>query len=176
MGKTFDFSGKWGIEVRNLYAAQSTQQVDELVILPEDTRIRAMNFGQHWRTEGIQSFLYEVKLPLNYVIDYLNAQLPEYIDEAILYRDEEDELDNLLMTYGWPKDAKTLLQISNDKLHHLLLEFFAFDMLIHWYSDGPVSDHGVVINSHDQFYIKNDYLIIKGECRKSGYPVKYQDV
>ncbi len=175
MGKTFDFSGKWGIEVRNHYNLLSQQQMDGSVLTPEDISIRSMNFGQHWRTEGIRNFPYQVSIPLNYVIDYLNTQLPEYIEDAFADRDEEDELDNLLMAYGWSKDAKTLLLETNNTLRDLLLDFFAFDILLHWYSDGPVSDGGAIINTHDQFSIEGDYLIITGVCRKSGVPVRYQD-
>lgn len=176
MSQQLDFKGRWGTDVRKDYQLQSIQSVDGTKLASEDIRIRAMNFGQHWRTEGVQSFPYEVKLPLAYVIDYLNTQLEEYVTDAIDDRDEEDEMDNLLMAEGWPTDAQKLLLNTSERLIYLTMDFFGFEILLHWFSDGHAPDHGAMINSFDKFTIDRDYLIIGGQCRKSGFPVRYQDI
>ncbi len=176
MNQTSRFKGKWGTAVRSLYEEQSFQSIEANPLEPEHLKVRAMNFGQHWRTEGIQNLDYQVHLPLHYVYDFLNSQLPEYILEAKTDRDEEDELDGLLEAFGWSDDAENLLTNGPKRLTDLLLDFYAFEMLLHWYSDGHAPDGGGVINSHDQFEIVNDHLIIRGKCRKSDKPVRYQDV
>ncbi|OEK00634.1 hypothetical protein BFP97_03545 [Roseivirga sp. 4D4] len=176
MSQTSSFKGKWGTAVRSLYKVESSQFIQGNAMRADDLRIRAMNYGQHWRTEGIQSIDYEVRLPLSYVYDFLNSELPEYIMEAKTDRDEEDELDGLLEAFGWSDDAANLLMNGSKRLVDLLLDFYAFEMLLHWYSDGQAPDGGGVINAHDQFKIENDHLIIKGKCRKSDRPVRYQDV
>jgi|GEM_PF-2685682 len=176
MSKTSNFTGKWGTAVRTLYEQQSLQSIPGKALRAEEVRIRAMNYGQHWRTEGIQNIDYEVQLPLKYVYDFLNNELPEYVLEAKTDRDEADELDSLLEAFDWPDDGESILMSTSKRLVDLLLDFFAFEMLLHWYSDGQAPNGGVVINSHDQFNVMNDHLIIQGKCRKSDKPVRYQDV
>ncbi|MBO3697630.1 hypothetical protein [Roseivirga sp. E12] len=176
MSQHLDFKGKWGTEVRKCYKLKSIQSVDGTELAPEDMRIRSMNFGQHWRTEGVENFPYEAKIPLAFVIDYLNTQLEEYVEDAIADPDEDDEMDNLLKAYGWSTDAENLLSNTSERLKDLLMDFFAFDMLIHWYCDGQAPDNGAMINSFERFSIDGDYLIITGQCRKSGFPVRYQDI
>lgn len=176
MSKKSSFTGKWGTAVRTLYEQQSLQSIPGKALRAEEVRIRAMNYGQHWRTEGIESLDYKIELPLPYVQDFLNSQLPEYISEAKIDHDKEDELDGLLKVFGWPDDAERILTNTSKRLVDLLLDFFAFEMLLHWYSDGPAPDGGAVINSHNQFNVVDDHLIILGKCRKSDKPVRYQDV
>lgn len=171
----FDFNNEWGKEIRNRYVQESLQHINGKALKPEAVKTRTMNFGQHWRTGGIISYPYEVRLPIHYVIDFINALLPEYNKDAQEVPDKNNELDQLLADYNWSEDAKFLLNNTTKSVQQLLLDYFALEMLLHWYTDAPVSENGCVINTHDKLMVIDSFLVIQGLCRKPGISVQHQD-
>lgn len=141
----------------------------------DQLKVRSMNFGQHWRAEAVESLPYEVKLPLQLAIDLLNWQLPEYIEDARAFPDEDALLDRLLKENGWNADAHYLLHQGPALLRQMLLEEYAHEIISQWFGDGPVSGDGYVLNSCNEVSMERDRIVIYGYCRSTGSSSAYQD-
>lgn len=172
----FDFTNKWGEEIRNRYRLKSQQHVNGKPLEAKLVKTRTMNFGQHWRTEGIIDYPYEIRLPFSYVVDFVNSLLPEYNEDAQNDPEVDNELDRLLAGHNWSEDAEFLLTNTTNRIQYLLIEYFVYEMLLHWYTDSPVGEDGCVINTYDTLAIADGYVFVNGLCRNSGIPVVYQDV
>ena len=144
-------------------------------VVVEQLKIRTMNFGQHWRGEGVQSLPFEIELPIKFGIDIIEWQLPSYIEDSKQYPDLEDLMEGLLRHEGWPEDGSYLLREGPEVLRQLLLEYFAHEMLLQWFGDGDLQAHGFVLNTCDEVYISGDHILISGQCRASGTSSAYQD-
>jgi hypothetical protein len=131
-----------------------------------------MNFGQHWRTSGIVEVNVELTLPMSYLIDYLDGELPEWVADAIEHPDPTSDLEKALRGAGFPS-AKALL--DDEHTTRLALDFFAHDLLLRWLGDGPPSlSPGFVLNTATARRRIEGVPLFEGVARKSG-PVRYQD-
>lgn len=135
--------------------------------------IRSMNFGQQWRTEGITDVSYEIQLPVAFFLDLLRRDLPEYNDDCRRYPDPNSEIDRMLRGAGWPSAEDVL---SNPELAQFMADWCAHDLLLHWLGDGPPDEEpGYVLNTIESVRVA-EVFTIRGRGRRSGIPVRYQDV
>lgn len=134
-----------------------------------------MNFGQHWRTEGIVEVDYRVELPRAFLFDILSRDLPEYIDDCQKHPDPDDRLDRALRGANWPSALEVM---ERPELTQFFAEYLADDLLAHWFSAGPPArEPGYVLNTVDRVGIADDRVItLEGKARTTEIPVRYQDV
>lgn len=154
-------------------ALEASYLVGGQAVRPEQLSVRSMNFGQHWRTPGVVEVTYELTLPRSYVIEHLDAELPEYVADSLEHPDATNALENALRAAGWPP-ARTILE--DEALTRLTLAFFAHDMLLRWLGDGPPTlEPSFVLNTVSAERRRGGVPVFEGVARRSG-PVRYQDV
>ena len=134
-----------------------------------------MNFGQLWRTDGILPVKYIVTLPSTLFDDFVNAGLPEIVDDMRMHPDPNDEYERLLRKFDWPSDAEAIR--SDDYLLQSTLEWFAHDMMLRWFGDGePDGKPGFVFNTVESTTFNDGNPVISGSGRHAGIDVVCQDV
>lgn len=140
----------------------------------EQISVRSMNFGQPWRTAGIQDMNYSVTLPKLYIIEHINQEMPEYRMDSEKFPDPTDTFEAELRANSWPSAEKMM---TIPKLSKLALEHFAHELLLEWFGDAPPEDHpGFILNTIDNFSAYNHLVWFKGKCRRSRPYVAFQDV
>jgi hypothetical protein len=140
----------------------------------EQISLRTMNFGQHWRTAGIQDINYSVTLPQLFIIDYINQEMPEYRMDSEKCPDPTDTFEAELKAHGWPS-AEIIITIP--KLSKLAIEYFAHELLLEWFGAGPPeTEPGFILNTIDDFSVFDHLVLFKGKCRRSRPNVAFQDV
>ncbi len=137
--------------------------------------MRSMNFGQHWRTENVKEYDYEISLPLNFVKKFIQAELYDLIEDCKAHPDSTDELENLLRTDNWPTSCDQIFASENKNLQIKLLEFHSHEILLEWFGDKPKTQNGYVLNSVDNIELIQDFIMVIGKCRGSESDLKYQD-
>lgn len=171
-----DLTKVFGIDCRKQYpeAVLCTCIVAGCTVSPQALRVRSMNFGQHWRTPGIRDVSYSVEIPHRFWIDVVARDLPEIVDDARKFPEDDDELEAALRLRGLPAviDEKTALELAP-----LLLRHFAHDLLLEWLGDGlPDLTPGWVINTIDAPVFDAHRVKLSGIARTDEIPVRYQDV
>lgn len=141
----------------------------------DQIKVRSVNFGQPWRGEEVENLPYEIKLPLQLAIDIINWQLPDYVADARQFPDEQSLLDRLLAESGWITDAEQLMKTGSELLRQMVLEEYAHEMISQWFGDGQLSKEGYVLNSCNEVGLEDEFINIKGYCRKTGSSSAYQD-
>jgi hypothetical protein len=155
-------------------AHRCTCTVDGEPCAPERISLRSMNFGQHWRTEGVEEVACSVEVPRAFLLDFLREQVPEYVDDSRRQPDPDSEVDRALEAAGWP-DVDGVLAIPY--LRDAMAEFYAHDLLLYWLGDGPPDrEPGFVLNTIDRIELDEERITLAGTARRSGVPVRYQDV
>jgi hypothetical protein len=149
--------------------------VDGRVRPPETVSIRCVNFGQHWRTAGIEDVEYRVEVPQRLLLDLLREQLHEYVEDCQKHPDPEFDMDQLLREADWPTAEQVM---ATPHLADFFARWFAHDLLLHWLGDGPPEQEpGFVLNTVESIaFAEGSVLTIQGKARRSGIPVRYQDV
>jgi hypothetical protein len=136
-------------------------------------RVRSMNFGQRWRTPGLHSIRYAIRLPLAFVVDVLKRELPEYVQDCIRFPDG-DPLEAGLRRKSWPEGGQVL---DDPDLCALALHWIAHDCLLEWLGGGePEESPGYVINTVELSERDGEAVRFAGTARLAGQPVQYQDV
>lgn len=110
--------------------------VDDCTRAPENIAVRAMNFGQHWRTENIVDVGYRIELPLSFVRDFLADMIAEYIDDAKAHPDPASEVDRALELARWPSVPRILETAS---LLGRFTDLYGHDLVLRWFGDGEPS-------------------------------------
>ncbi len=137
---------------------------------------RSMNFGQHWRTEGIKEFNYEVYIPISFTVKLIKPEWQEMLEDYQKHPDPDDPLEAAIKTANWPENVEDVLIGNKESLKMELLNFYADEILLRWFEDGEPEKKGYVINTIESIATVKDEIRIKGMCRASHITVKYQDV
>jgi len=166
----------FGDECRKHYpeAAGCVCFADGSTVSPQSLSVRSMNFGQHWRTAGIRDVSYSVEFPHRFWLDVVARELPEIVDDARKFPDDDNEIEAALRLRGLPAviDTKTALELAP-----LLVRHFAHDLLLEWFGDGPPNAKpGWVMNTIDAVVIEVDRVRLSGYARTDEIAVRYQDV
>jgi hypothetical protein len=147
--------------------------VDGAIYPRERLKVRTMNFGQHWRTPNVDEVDYEIVLPQAFVIEWLDANLPEYIADAKAFPDPDSALDSALRERGWPAAAAIL---ADAEVARLALDTFAYDLLVACLGAPPAGvAPSFVLNSVDLAFMGPDGPTLRGRGRRTGAPVLFQD-
>jgi hypothetical protein len=150
--------------------------VDNRPVPFESLSVRAMNFGQHWRTPDVPLISYSLELPGAYFVAFLAEpeQLPALIEDTRRFPEWTEALDTALFDAQFPGAADA---VKNPVLARELARFFAHEALLRWLGDGPPEfEPGFVLNSIDSVHLGPTGLSLEGEGRMSGITVAYQDV
>ena len=167
---------KFGRDVRELFpsAAHCMCIVEGTPVEPERLNLRSMNFGQHWRTPEIDDVRYSVEIPFDYFVALLREELPEHIRDLQEHGDFAFPFERALEAAGWPS-AEIAAEIPD--LAAALADYYGHDLLLHWLGDGPPDrEPGYVLNTISEVSLSPTKLTLSGAARKSGVPVRYQDV
>lgn len=172
---------KMGKELREIYKFNENEKIYEVgkeKCKAKQLSIRVMNFGQHWRTEGVIDIEYKIELPIDFVLDFLEENLKEYIEDSKIYPEPESKFEQLLRKHNWPS-AKDVLE--NKDLYILAFDFYGHDMILQWFGD-LIEDleKGLptfVLNSVRLKEVLSQSAILIGEAREVGLKeVLYQDI
>lgn len=161
-------------EIRARYPS-GEYKANELAVPADQLKVRSMNFGQFWRGEGADNLSYAVSLPLQFAIDIIAWQLPDYVEDSKEFPDESSLMERLLKEEDWNTDADYLLHKGPELLRQLLLEEYAHEMLLQWFGDGVLKIDGFVLNTIEKVELKNGLVLISGLCRSTGTSSAYQD-
>lgn len=166
----------FGDDCRRNYpdAARCICRAEGHIVHAQALSLRSMNFGQHWRTEGIREVSYSVEIPHRFWLDVVARELPEFVDDAMKFPSDDDKLEAELRVRGWPSslDDKTALDLAP-----LWVRYFDHDLLLEWLGDGPPDEHpGWVVNTIESIVIEADRVRFTGTARTTEIPVRYQDV
>ena len=135
-----------------------------------------MNFGQVWRTEGIDQHSYEVSIPISFAEDLVQAELPELIEDYQQFPDPEDTLEAFFRQANWPLTVQQMREEKRYQLIDAVFDFFSDELLLRWFGDGEPQKESFVLNTVTSVQMLKDTIKISGTCRASHLPVKYQDV
>ena len=106
---------------------------------PAQLTVRSMNFGQHWRTEGIVDVHYSVELPIGYFVAFLEEVYPEQIRDLQKEGEASLPIDVALAAAGYPSlqsavaDRDLAVHIENCNISRLTfrnVKFSHFNLLV----------------------------------------------
>jgi predicted component of type VI protein secretion system len=136
-------------------------------------RVRTMNFGQPWRTPGLEEVDVRVTLGARFVADWIDALLPEVRADALAHPDPDDDLARALALRGWPSAAVAL---GEPELARGLVASFAHDLLLSWLGDGaPDEEPSFVLNGARVEEVADGRPVLAGRARRNDRPVRVQD-
>lgn len=167
---------QFGEHTRQLFPeeARCACTADGAAVAPARLSVRSMNFGQHWRTEGIVDVRYSVELPIRYFVAFLEEVYPEQVQDLRTDEDPSLAVDKALVAAGYPSLERAL---ADAHLTHLLAQYWADDLLLHWLGDGPGEGSiEYVLNTIEGVSCGETSVVVTGLARRAGMPVKYQDV
>lgn len=134
--------------------------------------LRTMNFGQHWRTEGVEEVEYTVVVPIALLAEELEREHPGYVEDCIAHP-ADDPYEVAQRERGWPSPAEML---ADAELLRMSAEHYGVELLGGWLGDGPPPEEpGFVINTAALLGIGGGLLRFGGRARRAGPPVRYQD-
>ncbi len=167
---------KFGRDLRELFpgATHCLCTAEGIGVDPERLSLRSMNFGQHWRTPQIEDVPYSVEIPFDYFVAFLRENLPEHIRDLQAHGDFVFPFERMLESAGWPS-AEAAAQ--NPGLAAALADYYGHDLLLHWLGDGPPDrEPGYVLNTITEISRSPAGMKLAGSARRSGIPVRYQDL
>ena len=148
--------------------------VNDQVINIKKVKVRAFNFGQHWRTAFVVTEKYELFIEFSYFDDYYRKRWHSYMREHIT--DEEDALDVEITKCNNPAIDDILTNPLNfENLIKLLLECDGHDMLLSILGDIDDNQDCIIINTIDNVSIQEEGLVLNGEFRRNWTGHFYQD-
>lgn len=135
---------------------------------------RGMNFGQHWRTEGITEVDYTLRVPLALLREMMEREHPAYVDDALQHPDPDDPYESAQRERGWPSVPAML---DDPELLRMSVDLYAAELLTWWLGDNgpPAEKPGYVINTVRCAGRDGDDILLSGRARRADQPVRYQD-
>lgn len=169
-------------EVRQAHDGGAREQTaDSAPVDAARLSVRSMNFGQAWRTPGVEEVRWTAALPPSFVADLLGARLREHVKDSLAYPDPDDPLEAALALRNWPTAAEVLALgaagLMPPELAELLLQKFAWDLAAEWFGTGPPErEPGFVINTVSAALGPGAQARLEGTARRSRIAVAFQDV
>ncbi len=132
--------------------------------------VRAMNFGQAWRTSGTVETTFRLVVPLRYLDTFLRRA--GWLEDAQEYPEDRTAFESELARRDWPAvDA-----IMNDPtLLGMLADELGYDFLLHA-ADASADADDFVLNTVERRSVEGTNVVIYGRCRRPSDGVAYQDV
>lgn len=148
-------------------------------VVPGQLKLRLMNFGQHWRTEGITEVDCTVDVPLALLAEEMEREHPDFVEDSLAHL-SDDPYEQALRARGWPPVAEIL---DDPELLRMAAAWYGTGVLGRWIGDawsggGPTAERpGFVLNSADFRGCEGGLLRFGGRARRAGVmDVRYQDV
>jgi hypothetical protein len=133
---------------------------------------RLMNFGQHWRTEGIEEVEYTVQIPLSFLAELMERDHPGYVEDSIEHPSDHP-YEAAQRGRGWPGVAGMLVDPG---LLRMSVDWYAGDLLLEWLGAGPPDEApGFILNTVSFRGRAGDAIVLAGRARRAERPVRYQD-
>jgi hypothetical protein len=133
---------------------------------------RLMNFGQHWRTEGIEEVDYTIQIPLSFLAELMEREHPGYVEDSIAHP-SDDPYEAAQRERGWPGVAQML---ADPGLLRMSVEWYEGDLLLEWLGAGPPDQApGFILNTASFRGRAGDAFVLAGRARRADQPVRYQD-
>lgn len=143
-------------------------------VRPGQLTRRMMNFGQHWRTEGVEEVDYTIRLPLAYLREMMEREHGDYVADSVAHPEPDDAYERAQRERGWPSVPRML---EDPELLRMSVDFYAGDLLTWWLGDDgpPAESPGFVINTVRFEGLEGGMLLLSGRARRADRPVRYQD-
>jgi hypothetical protein len=139
-------------------------------------KVRALNFGQHWRSANIREFNYKLLLDNEVYVDFLINHWTDFLDDALSFRDSEFDIDVLIRKFNYPEADKILSDINfYIDIVNELFEISGHDILLSYLGDSISNENHWVINTIDNIEFENEYFILTGRCRNNENVTAFQD-
>ena len=146
------------------YLPNCTYKVGDTFVVRPHIRVRTMNFSQNWRSLNVTEANYILRIPLGYVVDFVNINIEEYIEDAKVDPDYTLDLDNELRKHEWPKinDVFSDHEYYKTLIFHLV-DFYGHQILLYWFGDGkPEKKPGYILNTIESFRMISGFYEFKG--------------
>lgn len=143
-------------------------------VRPGQLTRRMMNFGQHWRTEGIEEVDYSIRLPLAFLREMMEREHPEFVADSLQHPDPDDPYEAAQRERGWPSVPRML---DDPELRRMSVDFYVGELLTWWLGDNgpPAETPGYVLNTVEYAGRDGDCILLTGRARRADRPVRYQD-
>lgn len=148
-------------------------------VCPAQLKMRTMNFGQHWRTEGIEEVDYDLVLPLAVLAEEMEREHPAFVEDSVAHP-SDDAYEQALRERGWPAAAEILDDVF---LLPMAAEWYSLELLGRWIGDGwaqggPAAERPWFVLNTATFLAREGALLrFAGRARQAGVmDVRYQDV
>lgn len=146
--------------------------VDDAPVRAGQLARRLMNFGQHWRTEGIEEVEYTVEIPLSFLVELMERDHPGYVEDSIEHP-SDDRYEAAQRERGWPGVAEML---AGPELLRMSVDGYGGDLLLEWLGAGPPDEApGFVLNTVSFRRRAGEAIVLAGRARRTHQPVRYQD-
>jgi hypothetical protein len=152
---------------------------DGLPVRPAQLKLRTMNFGQHWRTEGITEARYSIVVPLAVLAEEMEREHAGFVADAVAHP-EDDPYERAQRERGWPAVPEMLADAA---LLRMSAEWYGMEVLGRWLGDAwperavPTAEAPwFVLNTAEFQRREGDLLRFDGQARRAGQDVRYQDV
>jgi hypothetical protein len=141
---------------------------------PSALSVRSMNFGQHWRTEGIVDVECSVEMPRAWLVDFATREWASIVEDAQRFPEDDTALDAALRARGWPAPD---VAIAEDEVARHAAEWLAYDLLEAWLGAVETSaGERWVINRIVDVRIRSDVVHVAASGRRDDRPVMFQDL
>lgn len=149
-------------------------------VCPAQLKLRAMNFGQHWRTEGIEEVEYSLLVPLAVLAEEMDREHADYVADSMAHP-SDDAYEQAQRERGWPSVRAML---ADAELLRMSAGWYGLEVLARWlghaWPDGALPTEETpwfVLNTADFQGREGDLLRFGGRARRAGVmDVRYQDV
>ncbi|HEX6042456.1 hypothetical protein [Longimicrobium sp.] len=153
---------------------------DGVPVCPAQLKLRAMNFGQHWRTEGIEEVDCSFLLPLAVLTEEMQREHADFVADSVAHP-SDDPFEQALRERGWPS---VLAILADDALLGMAAAWYGMEILARWlgdaWPDGALPTEArpwFVLNTAGFRGREGDLLRFEGRARRAGVmDVRYQDV
>jgi len=150
-------------------------KIDNCEISLENFKVRAFNFGQHWRAPDIVNHVYELWLDYEVFENYFSPFWEELISDASSV-DADDYLDLEFVNCGLPSLDKLRIEPQNYKqLLKILIDYFGYDMLLNHFGATGGDKENWAINTFDKADFCESGIYLTGDCRNNQVPGYFQD-
>lgn len=153
---------------------------DGVPVCPAQLKLRTMNFGQHWRTEGITEVDCSILVPLALLAEEMEREHADFVADSVAHP-SDDPYEQAQRDRGWPSVAPML---ADADLLRLSAEWYGREILARWLGDAwpeaalPTEQTPwFVLNTAAFQGREGDLLRFAGRARRAGVmDVRHQDV
>jgi hypothetical protein len=134
--------------------------------------VREMNFGQHFRTPGLPTSRYEVRVEGPLVASFLVEELRE-LRECVEQEGEDlSDLERELVARSWPAPERLL---EDPVVGAAVVRYFAYEFVLSCLAAKEGSVPRWVVNSVDKVLLDGGDVVLRGVVGRADLRRAYQD-